>query len=204
MDIKDGQVRGSQTIGASVNYSPEFDAAGPNANLLRRLVESSGGKMLELENALENPFAHDRQKTFQPEDLWEWLLKLAVILFPVDVGVRRIQMDRAEWHKALATLRRWLFFWRPDESPRSADESLAALLARRGQVRSSTTAPGLAPAPELFQPRQAPTIPAPDSPLASTAEPVSPPTPPDQSSAPAPTTTSRLLAAKRRAQQRRN
>src|SRR5260221_99323 len=35
MDMKEGQVRGSQAVGASVNYSPEFSASEPNLNLLR-------------------------------------------------------------------------------------------------------------------------------------------------------------------------
>ena len=39
MEIRDGQVAGSQVIGASVNYSPEFNASEPNINLLRRLSE---------------------------------------------------------------------------------------------------------------------------------------------------------------------
>src|ERR1051325_11599762 len=47
MDMKDGEVRGSQVVGASVNYSPEFSAREPNLNLLRRIAESGGGKMLD-------------------------------------------------------------------------------------------------------------------------------------------------------------
>ena len=46
MDIKNGQVRGSQVVGTSVNYSPEFNATEPNVNLLRRLAESGGGGSL--------------------------------------------------------------------------------------------------------------------------------------------------------------
>ena len=207
MDLKDGQVRGSQTLGASVNYSPEFDAIGPNANLLRRIADTSGGKMLDLDNVPDDPFTHDRLKTFQPEDLWDWLLQFAVILFPLDVAVRRIQMDRAEWNKALATLRRWLFFWRPDKRPASTDESLAALLARRGQVRSTATAPGLQAAPELFQPQKpVSSIAEPAGASSTPAEPAPPAHAPDASSpspTQAPTTTRRLLEAKRRAQRRR-
>ena len=59
---------------------------------------------------------------YQPRDLWEWLLKLAITLFPLDVGVRRIQIDRAEWLRATQTLRRWLFFWRGPQRPPEADE----------------------------------------------------------------------------------
>src|SRR5262249_46015797 len=111
MDIKDGQLRGSQVVGASINYSPEFNATEPNRNLLRRLADSGGGKLLELGSGTISPFLHDRRRTFQPRDLWESLLQFAIILFTVDVGVRRIQIDREEWRRATQTLRRWLFFW---------------------------------------------------------------------------------------------
>src|SRR5215472_12457136 len=104
LDMKEGQVRGSQVVGASVNYSPEFNAPEPNVNLLRRIAESGGGKLLDPAQPIINPFLHDRQKTFQPRDLWESLLKLAIILFVFDVGVRRIQIDREEWMRATQTL----------------------------------------------------------------------------------------------------
>src|SRR5207247_7099545 len=103
---------------------------------------------------------HDRVKTFQPRDLWELLLQLAIVLFPLDVGVRRIQIDRAEWLRATQLLRRRLFFWRGAPRPVEADESLAALLARRDQVRAKQTAPAIQPSPDLFRPeRAAPVIP---------------------------------------------
>ncbi len=50
LDKKDGQVRGSQRVGASINYSPEFNASEPNLNLLRRLAESGGGRVLDPDN----------------------------------------------------------------------------------------------------------------------------------------------------------
>src|SRR6267378_4502004 len=154
LDMKEGQVRGSQAVGASVNYSPEFTAPEPNLNLLRRIAEAAGGKILDPAVPSVNPFLHDRKKTYQPHDLWEWLLKFAVILFTLDVGVRRIQIDRDEWLRATQTLRRWLFFW--ERAPRApeAEESLAALLARRDQVRSKQTAPAVEPKPELFRPEK--------------------------------------------------
>ncbi len=206
LDIKDGQVRGSQVVGASVNYSPEFSATEPNLNLLRRIAESGGGKLLDPSPGSLNPFLHDRQKTFQPRDLWEWLLKFAIVLFTVDVGVRRIQIDREEWLKATRTLRRWLFFWNGVPRPPEAEESLAALLARREQVRSTQTAPATDARPELFRPDKPITMPLPGAEDAAAAPPQAtevPAEPAKAASEPAPTTTSRLLEAKRRAQRRK-
>ncbi|HSU56319.1 MAG TPA: VWA domain-containing protein, partial [Candidatus Dormibacteraeota bacterium] len=100
LEVQDGKVAASQTVGTSVNYSPEFTASEPNYNLLRRIAESGGGKMLEPDTPAANPFQHDRKKTYQPRDLWEWLLRFAVVMFVVDVGVRRIQLERDELVKA--------------------------------------------------------------------------------------------------------
>jgi uncharacterized membrane protein len=207
MEMDRGRPVGSQVVGASVNFSPEFAASEPNLNLLRRLAETGGGKLLDPKQFADNPFLHDRKKTFQPQDLWEWLLKMAVVLFVVDVGVRRIQIDRDEWLRATATLRRWVFFWMGTPRPAAAEESLSALLAKRGQVRAERTGAGTEARPELFKPQQPaaplvlPTgvprdVPVSPQPAAETeAKPATPEAPAN--------TTSRLLEAKRRAQKRR-
>jgi hypothetical protein len=80
------------------------------------------------------------------------LLRFAILLFPLDVGIRRVQLDRAEWLKATENLRRWLFFWKGKPRPVEADESLGALLARKEQVRQKTNVPVVEVNPELFRP----------------------------------------------------
>ncbi len=207
LDKKDGQVVGSQRVGASINYSPEFNTAEPNLNLLRRLAESGGGRLLDVENPADSAFLHDRQKTFQPRDLWEWLLKLCVLLFPLDVGVRRIQLDRDELHRVWLRVRRRILPGVPREP--EAEESLAALLSRREQVRSNQTAPARDTA-DLFRPEK-PGTPPPSgdfgTPPSSGTGPAAPPSAPSDQppcDQPPPTsTTSRLLEAKRRAQKRK-
>ena len=207
MEMQDGKVRASQALGASVSYSPEFSATEPNQNLLRRVAEAGGGVLLppitRTDPTAPNPFLHDRLKTFQPRDLWEWLLKLALLLFVADVGVRRIYIDRAEWLKATETLRRWIFFWRGPPRPAEAEESLAALLARRGEVRAKHTVAPVEARPELFQPAApgSETI-LPTAPPEAVPPPVAPapPEPPPERGA----TTSRLLEAKRRAARKRD
>jgi uncharacterized membrane protein len=207
MEMHQGRPVGSQVVGASVNFSPEFAAAEPNLNLLQRIAESGGGKLLDPKLVADNPFLRDRKKTFQPRDLWEWLLKLAVVLFVVDVGVRRIQIDRDEWSRATATLHKWVFFWKGTPRPPTAEESLAALLAKRGQVRAERTGAGAEARPDLFQPQQpaAPVILPPGAPREAPSAAQAAPEPeakPGTPEAPG-STTSRLLEAKRRAQKRR-
>ena len=203
MNLTDRATGQSQALGLSVNYSPEFDDSGPNLNLLRRLAELGGGKMLDPDTDTDNPFLHDRKKTFQPLDLRDWLLKFAILLFPLDVAARRIQLDPDEWSRAVTTLRRRLFFWKGIPRTKDADESLAALLSRREQVRSQRPAPVAAPGPDLFHLEKPAAIAEaqPGRELSETVagEPAVPEKEPPKERA---TTTSRLLDARRRAQKR--
>ena len=202
MNLLDQGSGRSQALGLSVNYSPEFDDAEPNLSLLRRLAELGGGKVLD--PTTDSPFLHDRQKTFQPQDLRDWLLGFAILLFPFDVGVRRIQLDWDEWLKATATLRRWIFFWKGVARPKEADDSLAALLNRRGQVRAQQPSPVAPPSPDLFRPEKPVTAVA-ESQSAEKGKPAAGEAPSEAGKKPAPeaaSTASRLLDAKRRAQRR--
>jgi hypothetical protein len=106
--------------------------------------------------------------------------------------------------RATRSLRRALLFWRGAPRPPEADESLAALLARRDQVRAKQTAPSTQPSPDLFKP-QKPVILVPvskEAPLSAVAS--AEPEATTGAEQPAASTASRLLEAKRRAQQRKD
>ncbi len=207
MQMENGQAVAGQVVGASVNFSPEFAAADPNFNLLKRIAEAGGGRVLDPMKVTENPFTHDRIKTRRPLDWWEWLVRLAIILFVLDVGVRRIDLEREQVAKAVAAVNRFVFFWQHKPRPVEADESLNTLLARREQVRSTRTSAGTAEArPDLFKPQEP--AKAADFPLSgqsesSTPAEATPPVETKPTEEEKPTTTNRLLEAKRRAQKRR-
>ncbi|MEK7781161.1 MAG: hypothetical protein AAB370_06640, partial [Verrucomicrobiota bacterium] len=207
MQVENGQAVAGQVVGASVNFSPEFAAADPNFNLLKRIAEAGGGKLLDPMKVTENPFTHDRIKTRRPLDLWEWLVRLAIILFVLDVGVRRIDLEREQWLKGVAAVKRFVFFWQHKPRPAEADESLNTLLARREQVRSTRTSAGSAePRPDLFKPQEPakvadfPMSGQSDKPALVEAAPTIEAKPAAEEQA---STTNRLLEAKRRAQKRR-
>jgi hypothetical protein len=129
-------------------------------------------------------------------------------LFPLDVAVRGIQLERDEVHRAWRRVKGWIFFWRGVPREPEAEESLAALLARREQVRSTQTAPAK-PNAELFRPAKPVTLPLGDggietggATIGATAEPA--PEPEATEPKGPTTTTSRLLDAKRRAQKRKD
>jgi uncharacterized membrane protein len=200
-EMENGQVRASQVLGASLNYSPEFESSAPNLGLLRRIAESTGGKVIDTTAPGSNPFYDDRRKTWQPHDLAQSLLKLAILLFVLDVGIRRLSLDSEQMEKGWQRFR--AAYWRKEPAIAAASEpSLAALLSRRDEMRARKTVD-----PALFQTRHpqyitpetsaTPALPALTSlddpePEADAAQPVPPQT-----------TTGRLLEAKRRAAARK-
>ena len=117
---------------------------------LGRSAELSGRSLTqEIEFRLYKSFAEqDQAELFHSAVYNQKVAGLLAILTRVmrDVGAFASlystgSIDRAEWLRATKTLRRWLFFWRGPQRPPEADESLAALLARRDQVRAKQTAP---------------------------------------------------------------
>lgn len=201
-----GGIRGAQVLGASVNYSPEFNATEPNLPLLRRLAELGGGRVLA--PATDNPFRLNRLKTFQPRDLWDVLFKILVCLFLVDVGIRRVDIDREEWGKWVRQVKRQMGFGDIRKAAES-EESMSALLARKNEVRAQrptrqepVVVLPAKPSPDLFKPRQAP----PGAPEATAGGAGSSPKSEGGAEAPpaaADSATNRLLEAKRRAQRKR-
>lgn len=158
MEIENGKMRGSQILGASVNYSPEFGNTQPNRSYLKRLAEIGRGQELSGRDPQRGPFQHDREKTVQPHELWETLLRIAILLFPLDVGLRRVQLDAEEWRRLTMHLRR-LMGIRSARRTEEGEESLASLLARRDEVRSRQPVAGegkIAAPSDLFSPRQQP------------------------------------------------
>jgi hypothetical protein len=121
-----------------------------------------------------------------------------------DVGFRRIQIEREDALKMLATVRSAMFFWQPKPKVTKSDESLSALLQRRDAVRAETTKP-TEERPELFQPTVPVNLPLPGSepkpeaptPTAEAAPSAGEPKPGQQSGM------ASLLEAKRRAQKKK-
>src|SRR4029434_6967405 len=87
-------------------------------------------------------------------------------LFIVDVGVRRIQIDRDEMLRAMRFVQRKVFFWQGIPRAPESEESLAALLARRDVVRSTQTAAPPEPSADLSRPPNRATNPFPGMPPA--------------------------------------
>jgi hypothetical protein len=91
-------------ITGSVNsYSPEYAVATSDANLLARISEATGGSLLAGDRGEVNLYERGAVKT-RPQEIWQWLLLAALLLLPVDVGIRRVHITREQ----IVAAREWI------------------------------------------------------------------------------------------------
>lgn len=82
------------TIGWVQSYSPEYRSLEPDPAQAVRLANAAGGRVAGSEPG--EAFAHTLASRRGRNPAWPWLLALAVILLPVDVGVRRLIVTRGD------------------------------------------------------------------------------------------------------------
>lgn len=99
LEAATGSIVARRETGVVVPYPSEYRVAteeGANAQaLLTDVAQLGNGK--ELDIALPSS-AFDRNIAFQPQpvNLTSWLLIIAILLFPVDVAIRRLTLTRSE------------------------------------------------------------------------------------------------------------
>jgi len=90
-----------RTLGLVAPTAAEYRLLGANEPLLGAIRSATGG------SALATPagaWVHDLRSTSSFTDLWPWLLVLALLLWPLDIALRRVAVGRRE----LADGRRWV------------------------------------------------------------------------------------------------
>jgi uncharacterized membrane protein len=96
-----GVVRHTTTTGLVVPYSPEYRDLGTNSATLRAIAQAGGGVLLtDVTQAFKLPVP--RVKAARP--ISEILLVLAILLFPIDIALRRLVFrleDAPAWRAAL-------------------------------------------------------------------------------------------------------
>ena len=97
----------SQTLGVVVPYSPEYRGDATDNGLLTRLAALTEGRALGFADP-KAAFEHNLQGVRSTTDLWPLLLLLAILLFPFDIGVRRVRVTRADLADWGAEIRRRL------------------------------------------------------------------------------------------------
>jgi uncharacterized membrane protein len=176
----------------------EYRLLGTNEPLLAALRNATGGRPLE---AGAEAWRHDLGTTTASLDLWPWLLLLALLLWPLDVAVRRVSVTRGDLGLARAWVgARWQAWRGAARRPEPVGEMLAAKSRAGGrQSRAALLRSQAEPAAP-----SKPAAPSPASESAPLADPApaplrtQPPTEPAPEQ-PASDTMSRLREAKRRA-----
>ena len=162
----------------SVAYSPEYLRFGSDPIVLRRIAERTGGRLLAGRADEDEIFVRPDEPKASSRPLFDLLLIVLACLIPLDVGIRRVQID---WH----LVRSWLRFGR---GKRATEKTLGALLSRKKAIEF--------PAAEK-RPEQPLGPPEPAEPLLLPPEAL-PPTEPAPEEPEPTSTTERLLAMKKK------
>lgn len=97
----------SQTRGFVMSYSPEYQTTEIDPALLPDLASIGGGRVLPADAPAE-VFAHTLPPAQGTTPLWPWFLAAAILLLPVDVGLRRVIFGREDvrrlWTRLAANL----------------------------------------------------------------------------------------------------
>ncbi len=92
----------SRTLGIVSPAAAEYRRLGVDTEALAGFATAGGGRELPL--AAEDPGAevwrHDLAVSAFPTPIWPWLLLLAIVLVPLDVGVRRVALARSDMSRA--------------------------------------------------------------------------------------------------------
>lgn len=175
------QSLGQQTIGLVAPYSPEYRASALDLAKLVQLSEITGGGEL---TSPEEAFLHNLPSASFAVEIWRPLLLLITLLFPIDVGIRRLIFNREDLRKAKE--RAAGIFAKPAARTSSEPRMLENLFEARNRVRDKSEIEETPPVDKV-QPKPPPTT-----------KPSSPPTHPDTEDQ---DTFSRLRHAKKRASQ---
>jgi hypothetical protein len=195
-------------VGLVAPTPAEYRQLGTNEPFLSAMRTATGGSTIETP---ADPWVHDLRTTSRSTDLWPLLLVVALLLWPLDIALRRVSVGRRELAAAGAWVRAL-----PQRRSRTAARTAAGetLLATRARATSADARAALRrsaeePPPSAVAPVSA--VPAPHavSPAASATpapppapEPPPPPAPTSVSAEPAGDTLARLRDAKRRARER--
>jgi uncharacterized membrane protein len=191
-----------RTVGLVAPTAAEYRQLGANEPFLASLRAATGGTVIA--TALD-PWVHDLTATDRFTELWPLLLVLALLLWPLDIALRRMSVGRREFSAAGAWVR-GIGSRRRAAGPRTAtaEGMLAATeRARSSEGRAALRASG-STAPAASAASAVPVQPvahvAPDAPTepAAPAAPAAPPAPAASGS----DTIARLRDAKRRARDR--
>jgi uncharacterized membrane protein len=108
-DTEDGAEAASRTLGVVSPAAEEFRRLGVDADALSAFATAGRGRELPLDlETVADIWTHDIAANAFPTPVWPWLLLLAIVLVPIDVGVRRVALARSDLRRARAWVARRL------------------------------------------------------------------------------------------------
>jgi uncharacterized membrane protein/Mg-chelatase subunit ChlD len=110
--------------GIIVPYSPEYLRFRSSPGALRQIAEKTGGRLLRGNETSEEIFVQERKPRSSSRPIPDWFLIALACLLPLDVAVRRIQLD---WQ----VVKGWLTLGR---AAGPSTETMGALLARKKAI----------------------------------------------------------------------
>lgn len=189
-----GERKDDRTFGGLIiPYSPEYLRFRSNPLVLGQIAAKTGGKELDKTSTSEEIFNRDRKPKRSSKPIFDWFLIALACLVPLDVGIRRVQLD---WRM----IRDWLGL---GLKRGASTQTMGALLERKQAVdsqiaarRAETPLPMQAAKPQATRPTTTRTPPT------GAAQPPPAARPPVGKKEEDPTTTTeRLLKLKRKRQQ---
>ncbi|MEN3334886.1 MAG: Ca-activated chloride channel, partial [Blastocatellia bacterium] len=139
-----GEENGSPApvTGAVNSYSPEFSIVASDTNLLAQISEATGGANLPMltsdaAQASEVNLFERRAARTLPHEIWEALMLVALLLLPLDVGLRRVHLAREQIEQARSWIQSKLRRRVPLGVNPEAAASMASLKEARSRVRLS-------------------------------------------------------------------
>jgi hypothetical protein len=87
-----GRALQAATTGVAVAYSPELRYLGTDLGFLQQVAEAGGGAVL---SSARQALAEPVPPVDLDQPLWGALLVLAIVLLPLDVALRRLDLRRA-------------------------------------------------------------------------------------------------------------
>jgi len=118
-----------RTVGLVAPTATEYRRLGTNEALLGALRSATGGTVVA---APSDVWRHDLSRTSHYADLWPLLLVIAMLLWPLDVALRRVSLGRRE----VAATRTWAAGWR-HRRVAARPASLTGMLAARDRAGSA-------------------------------------------------------------------
>ncbi len=122
-----------RTLGLVAPTAAEYRLLGTNEPLMAAIRAATGGRELA---GPADAWAHDLSLTNRSTPLLPWLLALALLLWPIDVGLRRVSAGRRE----LADARGWLAERLPGRRIAARSKPVEAMLAARGRSAEARAA----------------------------------------------------------------